>query len=154
MAFWPSVWKLCGLASTQLNKDKGPPSLEETNREASQSTLAKQAKLNLANSVIMTDDLRKLAQADRTGVADYKAGLLGHRRVTTKNGDDMGDMIVCDNYRASRPATIMSAIVPLAAIAMLGVIGWKTLPLLLEKEEPSQVEIVDTDTRNQLRFID
>jgi hypothetical protein len=99
--------------------------------------MAKQAKLALAAQAIPVRQMNEIAAAELRDVAALKAKHLGQEYAAAKSGDDMGDMIICDNYSrenvSARPAMFpwlpiaaavagvgLGGVVPLAALLLSG----------------------------------
>jgi hypothetical protein len=99
--------------------------------EAAESLLAKQAKLELAQQAILTQDLNSLAAADRARVRLLEAKHLGKTAVPRAGGqgDDVpGDIIICDDYcNVKTPAwskLFIILLMVLAGLAVAGLAAW------------------------------
>lgn len=90
--------------------------------EAQAALLGKANKLEVARQAILTQDLSELAKADREKVRRLEEKRVFGQEKPPVSGEDVGDIIVCDDYRrndAPRPAP--SRAWPLAAgIALAG----------------------------------
>ncbi|MGH2620635.1 MAG: hypothetical protein ACRDHG_08715 [Anaerolineales bacterium] len=97
--------------------------------EATQQILAKRAKLGVAQEAILTKDLAELAVADRAKVKQLEAKVLGSR-AAKQGAEDVGDIIVCDDYNVNRPSGMSKTAVgigaTLAGAAAAAGIWWAT----------------------------
>ena len=88
---------------------------------AADSILNKASKLEIAREAILTQDLQALGVADRLKVKRLEDKLLFGGKATQEARDDVGDIIVCDDYSANRsgkaPALALAAATLLAGAA-------------------------------------
>lgn len=102
---------------------------------AADSLQAKLSKLEVARQAILTQDLQALAVADRDGVKQLRDKLMFSKKATSdeKSGDDVGDIIVCDDYQANRsrptsqwPVVLLGIVLPVVAAGVAAL--WLTKP--------------------------
>lgn len=108
--------------------------------EAREALLEKASKLEVARQAILTQDLAELAAADREKVRRLEEKrIFGQENPPVANGDPVGDIIVCDDYRRNdQPRPAASRAWPMAAgIAMAGglIAGAMLLPKYLEQKQ-------------------
>lgn len=75
----------------------GPPSIEESKREAAQQHLAKESKIQVAEQAVWLEDLREVAWDNRNSYQRYRDKKVGDKMVDKKPGDALGDLTVADN---------------------------------------------------------
>lgn len=115
MASLPKALNLSRL----LTPRKAPQSPSDN---AADSLLAKSAKLEVARQAILTQDLQALAQADREKVRRLEERLLFAGQPASKAGDDVGDIIVCDDYTANRNSAPQSNL-PKILLGLTGLVA-------------------------------
>jgi hypothetical protein len=99
--------------------------MAETLAETSEQELAKQAKIRSGMGATMLKHLAEIAHDDVEDVRRLKRKHLGEHWAGAE-GEDVGDVIVCDNYsrdnqQAGRPRAAWPAwLPPLLALALLG----------------------------------
>jgi len=139
-------------------KSEGPPTITKSTQEAASNYLGKVSKLETAREGIFTDDLRKLAAADRERVAAYVAAtvpsLAGSAGSTTKGSSMGGDFIVCDDYRKGT-GTISALVMGAVAFAALGIGGLGLWTAMRAAVDPPAVTAppADNDTLFELRLV-
>lgn len=104
---------IAGLLAKE-SRSSSPPSVQTSVDEAAQNYLGKQAKLETAIDSVFVHDARELAAADREKVRRYEEQKLfgGRGKAQGKGDDDVGDFIVCDDYRVNNwlPWTVVALI--------------------------------------------
>ena len=133
----------------------GSPTIDQSVREAASNQLGKQSKIETAVEAIFAHDLREVAQADRDGVAAYKAATVPGVSALKPKGTKMGgDFIVCDDYRKGT-GTIPSLVMGLVAASAIG--GLVTaLAMRPDPPVPSETQApaaTDTDTQYILELV-
>lgn len=120
MTFWPNSKS----GSRPSSAHSSPPPLQETLDEAAQ-TLGKTVKVELGRQAVHLQQLQQIAQDEINDVRRLKAKHLGGEWAqAAKKADDVGDMIICDDYhRNDRPVATGSKLVPLVLAAALGASG-------------------------------
>ena len=150
--FWPNVLGILKLAARRSRESNRPPTMQETVQETAQAHLAKEAKLNVAQNAVLVDDVRHLAQDDRDAVRDYQARLWGSRQ-SSRKGNDMSDLIVCDDYRRGLNPWVVTALAAVAGAVMLGR-DWLATPTPDQPAPPEVQSLEDQNTQYQLQFVD
>ena len=111
-------------AAAQQQPRKGTQSPADN---AADSLLAKTAKLEAARQAVLTQDLQALAAADRAKVKRLEDKLLFQGQPGPAMGEDVGDIIVCDDYTNHAP-TVRSLGIPLAVaglvLAAVAIAAW------------------------------
>lgn len=128
-----------------------PPSLSDTANEAASQQYAKRAKLGTAMEAVMLDDHRKLARADRE-----KVRLLENKRLGIDTGaeDDVGDIIVTDDYHINEGGRGVFWKVLGASLLGAGMVAGPLLTyLLMRQPQPTNATPgKDTDTAYTIDF--
>lgn len=109
--------------------------------EAEAAVLNKQSKLELARQAALTQDLAELARADREKVRRLEEQKLfgGQRGPGGSEGDPVGDIIVCDDYRRNEAPRPAARIWPAAVTAALaGALPTAALAAVLLRQPPPQ----------------
>ena len=109
---------------------------------AAESLLNKEAKLELAQRAIMTQDLQALAAADRAAAQQLRNKHMGKQASAGGSGDDVGDLIICDDYcniKAPPRSRLMTALagagVAAPLMAAAGLATWLALGPVLGRRE-------------------
>lgn len=104
---WLSGWRRSKSALRPLPAaPRRPPTAGETADEAYSQQLAKRAKMEVAREAVFLEDLREIARADREDVRKIKEKHLWKEPGSEPaggggaGGEDVGDIIVCDDYHA------------------------------------------------------
>ena len=125
-------------------------SLDETTQEAASSLLGNQSKIQAGQQAVFLEQLRQIAHEEMKDVQKLKAKRLGGPwQEMGGKGDDMGDLIICDDYRKNDPPP--SRVWPWAAaglgIAAMGIGGWlgkMALEKVAEKALPGAVQRIES----------
>lgn len=90
-------------SSSNGSARRPPPTLEQSAAEAADQDLAGQSKLQVANQAVILEQLRQIAQDEIRDVRRLKAKHLGEQWAKAAEGQDVGDLIICDDYRRNEP---------------------------------------------------
>jgi hypothetical protein len=144
--FWKSALGLLKSGSKPSANGSLPPTITQTVQEAASNLLAKQSKIKAARGAVWLEDLRHLAVADREKVRAYEERVMGGAR--RQSEDEMGDLIVCDDYRIQKGSPLGTVLPWLAAAVATGIAAWA----LSGDPEPAPEVPPDTDTQYELGF--
>lgn len=104
------------------SKRSSPRPIDQSIAEAAGNYLGKQSKLETAHDAVLVQDAHELAEMDREQVRRYRdQKLFGGDSSGKKGSDDMGDMIVCDDYRVNQ--WLPWAVLALIAAGLLALIA-------------------------------
>lgn len=78
------------------------PSLQKSLEEAAKAE-ANKSKVELGQDAVMLRHLQEIARDDVEDVRKLKAKHLGGEWAASAQGDDVGDIIICDDYRRDSP---------------------------------------------------
>jgi hypothetical protein len=100
-----------------ISPNNSLPSAEETARAAAAEYLPKMAKLEEARRAIFLQDLESLAADERATVRRYRESKVFGNPMPQLPGDDVGNVIVCDDYHVqigvpASPITQPAAVEP------------------------------------------
>ena len=140
--------------------------MRESLREAA-SSMAKQPKLEVAETAAYVDDLRHIMANQRDSSRRYEEKKVFGNDIPPRaqtSGDEMGNFIVCDDYHVDNstrpdPVPASNKLPVAAAIVAAAIAGWSLLPGSSEPVTPSDpldvtVPATDSDTRYDLQFIE
>ncbi len=141
------------LSSMLRERRRNAPSLRATRNEAASQYEAKRAKLDTAVDAVFTDSLRRLDRDERERVATYmESKVPGLANANERKGtDDMGDFIVCDDYRKGM-GTLSVAVMGLVMTAGIGAACFALWVAMWGHEINEPVVPVDTNTRYESRI--
>lgn len=125
-----------------------PPSLSESEREAGQNYLGKQAKLETAADAVVVRQIAEIADDEVDTVQRYREKKVfnGKGGSAARRSKPMGDFIVCDNYQKG-VSPLALATVALAALGVTGLTGWGIVAAVSCFAEPPAIQAAeDTDT--------
>jgi hypothetical protein len=114
-------------------------------KEAADQQLAKRSKIDTGEAAVWLEDLRAMAAQDRADVRRAKAQHFG----IDDEAEDMGDLIVCDNYSRSRsnPWAMVAGAGLIAAALVAG--GW-IVRSATKPEADQQPAAEDVDTQYEI----
>ncbi len=133
---------------------RNSPTREESEDEAIQQYLGKQAKLETALDASVVDDMRRIAETERNQVEEYKARVLKLEGNGKLRRGKVGDFIVCDDYRKGSPlVTVVGMVLALVALTVIVVVALYFFRPSTPEAPPAQVvQTQDKDTTRRIEI--
>lgn len=123
----PLFVSVTGLLGLPFNRGSASPVKNTPEQEAAENYLGKASKMDMANEAVYLQDSQQLLLQDRQDVARMKELKVfkdqQKPQPSQSKADEMGNIIVCDDYVTSNPVQPTGGIGSLGAIGIAAVTG-------------------------------